>query len=148
MSRMLSVIACAVVLSCAVGCEMINAHNKMMDAAIGGTKTTVDRVSEQGAGQFQAGAQVVNPGIRTAVGVEYYAEARYVGLSGQIMAAMQGALSRPVPEWVLESTERIWRDTSLARVDRFKAATSLITAWMMSDKESKSTTQPYTEDPP
>jgi len=33
-------------------------------------------------------------------------------------------------------------------VDRFKAATSLMTAWMMSDKDAVATTQPFTEEPP
>src|SRR5262245_63681500 len=95
------------------GCgNLFNQHAQMVDATRGVMSDTAARLGESGTGQIAAGGQVINPGIHVCGGVEYYAEARYEGVTGQVQAAMNGPLNRPVPPEVQGRIDAIWRDSS------------------------------------
>mgnify|MGYP003395183239 CR=1 FL=1 len=112
------------------GCgNLFNQHAQMMDSMRGVMKDTAARLGESGTGQIAAGGQVINPGIRVKGGVEYYAEAAYVGVSGQVQASMMGTLDRPVPSAVQESADAIWRNTSLTSADKLRMTLELLREW-------------------
>lgn len=117
-------------LCCVIGCDALNQHGKMMDSMRGAMSDTAGRLSESGTGQLQAGGQVITPGIRVAGGVEYYAEARYLGVAGQVSASMAGGLDRPVPPEVQARADAIWRDTSLSDAEKLAALRELLLGWL------------------
>lgn len=121
------------VVGCAVsGCSgLFNQHTQMMDAMRGAMSDTAARLSTSGTGQLAAGGQVINPGLRVSGGVEYYAEARYEGVSGQVMASMAGTLDRPVPAEVQARVDAIWRATSLSSQQKLEMTYELLSRWMM-----------------
>ncbi len=97
------------------GCSnMFNQHAQMMDAMRGVMADTAARLSESGTGQVAAGGQVINPGLRVAGGFEYYVTAQYEGVSGQVLANMQGGLSREVSPGVQARIDAVWRNASLS----------------------------------
>lgn len=103
------------------GCaNLFNQHAQMMDAMRGVMNDTAARLGESGTGQIQAGGHVINPGIRVTGGVEYYATASYVGLAGQVQAAMSGRLDRPVSVDVESRASAIWRSTSLSDAEKLR----------------------------
>lgn len=106
--------ACLAWLIALSGCSHLsNQHAQMMDAMRGVMADTAARLAESGAGQIAAGGQVINPGLRVSGGFEYYAVAQYEGVSGQVIAAMQGGLARPISPEVLARIDAVWRDASL-----------------------------------
>lgn len=111
------------------GCgHLFNQHAQMMDAMRGVMKETSARLSESGAGQVAAGGHVINPGLRVSGGVEYFVVARYDGVSGQVTAAMAGALDRPVSDDVQARADAIWRDASLSAEQKSRLLVELIAA--------------------
>jgi hypothetical protein len=112
------------------GCgRLFNQHTQMMDAMRGVMADTAARLGETGSGQVAAGGHVVNPGIRVAGGVEYYAVARYEGLSGQVSASMSGRLDRPVPPEIQQQADRIWRNTELTTDEKLRLVARLLAEW-------------------
>jgi hypothetical protein len=122
------VVVVATLLTCGCG-SLFNQHAQMMDAMRGVMKDTAARLGESGTGQIAAGGQVINPGIRVKGGVEYYAEAAYVGVSGQVQASMMGPLDRAVPNEVQESADALWRNASLSAADKLRMTLELIRDW-------------------
>ncbi len=109
------------------GCaNLFNQHAQMMDAMRGVMNDTAARLGESGTGQIQAGGHVINPGIRVTGGVEYYATASYVGLAGQVQAAMTGKLDRPVSTDVEARASAIWRNTSLSDAEKLRLLKELL----------------------
>jgi hypothetical protein len=98
----------------------------MMDAMRGVMKDTADRLGESGNGQIAAGGQVCNPGIRVTGGMEYFVEATYVGVAGQVTASMQGNLNRPVPQSLQDECNIIWRNTSWSADRRTQAIKDIL----------------------
>lgn len=128
-----------------VGCSnLFNQHAQMMDAMRGVMSDTAARLSESGTGQIAAGGQVINPGLRVAGGVEYYAVAQYEGVSGQVSASMQGGLDRPVAEEVQRRIDAIWRDSSLNAAERSRLIHELLRQWI---EEGESGPQPVEQKP-
>jgi len=120
------------------GCSnLFNQHAQMMDAMRGVMSDTAARLGQSGTGQIAAGGQVINPGIRVAGGMEYYAVARYEGVSGQVQASMMGNLDRPVPPEVQDRADHIWRDTSLSTEQKVRLISQLLMKWT-----ATATTQP------
>lgn len=78
------------------GCStsLIDTHVKEFDTINGMSRQVVEKLGSGNQGQFAVGAQGINPGIRVGAGVEYFAEARYVGLAGQLTASAQGTFNR------------------------------------------------------
>lgn len=112
------------------GCgHLFNQHAQMMDAMRGVMSDTAARLSSSGTGQIAAGGQVINPGIRVAGGMEYYATATYAGVSGQVQAAMMGGLDRPVPPELQARADAIWRDSSLATEEKVRLVAKLLMEW-------------------
>jgi hypothetical protein len=119
------------------GCgNLFNQHAQMMDAMRGVMKDTAARLGDSGTGQIAAGGQVINPGIRVKGGVEYYAEAAYVGVSGQVQASMMGQLDRPVSTEVQESADAIWRNTSLTGAEKLRMTLELLREWTTGEKKT------------
>lgn len=117
------------------GCgNLFNQHAQMMDAMRGVMSDTAARLGTSGTGQIAAGGQVINPGIRVAGGMEYYATATYSGVSGQVQAAMSGGLDRPVPPEVQARAEAIWRDSSLATAEKTRLVAQLLAKWIHNEK--------------
>ena len=115
------------------GCgSLFNQHAQMMDAMRGAMSDTAARLGESGKGQIQAGGHVINPGLRVTGGVEYYATASYVGLAGQVQAAMSGGLNRPVSSEVEARATAIWRDASLSDAEKLRMTRELLEAWLSS----------------
>lgn len=113
------------------GCgSLFNQHAQMMDAMRGVMSDTAARLGESGTGQIQAGGHVINPGLRVTGGVEYYASASYVGLAGQVQAAMSGGLNRPVSPEVEARASAIWRDASLSDAEKLRLTRELLEAWL------------------
>ncbi len=113
------------------GCaNLFNQHSQMMDAMRGVMSDTAARLGASGTGQIQAGGHVINPGIRVTGGVEYYATATYVGLAGQVQAAMSGPLDRPVSPEVEARASAIWRDASLSDAEKLSLTRELLNAWI------------------
>ena len=111
------------------GCgSLFNQHAQMMDAMRGVMSDTAARLGESGTGQIQAGGHVINPGLRVTGGVEYYATASYVGLAGQVEAAMSGGLDRPVSPEFEARASTIWRDASLSEAEKLRLTRQLIEA--------------------
>lgn len=132
------------------GCaNLSNQHAQMMDAMRGVMRDTAARLSTSGAGQVAAGGQVINPGLRVAGGMEYYAEAKYEGVSGQVTASMQGALDRPVPADVQEKIDAIWRDTALTTLEKIRLTRELLVKWEHAVSEPVNVDEPTApaEDP-
>src|SRR5437867_10666803 len=102
----------------------------MMDAMRGVMSETAARLGESGTGQIAAGGQVINPGIHVCGGVEYYAEARYTGVCGQVQASMNGPLNRPVPPDVQARIDAIWRDSSLSAEQKLTLVEKILTMWL------------------
>jgi len=99
----------------AVGCgNLFNQHAQTMDAMRGVMADTAARLGSSGAGQVTAGGEVIHPGIRVSAGIEYYAEARYVGVAGQVQASMTGRLDRAITPESAARAEAIWRQTDLS----------------------------------
>jgi hypothetical protein len=125
------------------GCgHLFNQHAQLMDAMRGVMSDTAARLSSSGAGQVAAGGQVINPGIRVAGGMEYYATATYSGVSGQVQAAMMGSLDRPVPPEVQARADAIWRDSSLATEEKVRLIGQLLLEWMKRGPSDVATSQP------
>lgn len=78
------------------GCStaLIDSHVKEFDTINGMSRQVVEQLGSGNQGQFAVGAHGINPGIRVGAGVEYFAEARYVGLAGQLTASAQGTFNR------------------------------------------------------
>ena len=113
------------------GCSnLFNQHAQMMDAMRGVMSDTATRLGQSGTGQIAAGGQVINPGIRVAGSMEYYAVAQYQGVSGQVQASMMGSLDRPVPPEVQQRADHIWRDTSLSTEQKLRLVSQLLMKWM------------------
>src|SRR5207244_3169539 len=91
-----------------------------------GAAQTSARSRSSGTGQIAAGGQVINPGIRVSGGMEYYATARYEGVSGQVQASMMGNLDRPVSAEVQARADAIWRDSSLATEEKLRMVAQLL----------------------
>ncbi|MEK6644484.1 MAG: hypothetical protein AABZ08_11310 [Planctomycetota bacterium] len=118
-----------------VGCgSLFNQHAQMMDAMRGVMADTAARLGQSGTGQIAAGGQVINPGIRVAGGMEYYAIAQYQGVSGQVQASMMGSLDREVPSDVQARADAIWRDASISTTEKLKLIEKLLTDWNAHDK--------------
>lgn len=92
---------------------MFNQHAQMMDAMRGVMRDTAARLGQSGTGQIAAGGHVINPGIRVSGGIEYFAVARYDGVSGQVHASMSGPLDRPIPPEVQQHADAIWQNTTI-----------------------------------
>lgn len=130
------------------GCaNLSNQHAQMMDAMRGVMRDTAARLSTSGAGQVAAGGQVINPGLRVAGGMEYFAEARYEGVSGQVTAAMQGTLDRPVPAEVQEKIDSIWRDTALTTLEKIRLTRELLVKWEHAASQPNHVESPVADDP-
>ncbi len=130
------------------GCgNMSNQHAQMMDAMRGVMRDTAARLSTSGAGQAAAGGQVINPGLRVTGGMEYFAEARYEGVSGQVTAAMQGNLDRPVPAEVQEKIDAIWRNTALTTLEKIRLTRELLVKWEHAATEPTHTETPAPDNP-
>lgn len=126
------------------GCgSLFNQHAQMMDAMRGVMSDTAARLGESGTGQIQAGGHVINPGLRVTGGVEYYATASYVGLAGQVQAAMSGGLNRPVSPEVEARASAIWRDASLSDAEKIRLTKELWEAWLT---KSASSAEPKEEE--
>jgi len=122
----------------ACGCgNLFNQHAQMMDAMRGVMSDTAARLGASGTGQVAAGGQVINPGIRVAGGMEYFATATYEGVSGQVQAAMMGNLDRPVPAEVQARADAIWRNTTLTSEQKFHALVRLLSDWAGRSATSK-----------
>ncbi|HKQ48158.1 MAG TPA: hypothetical protein VJZ71_08830 [Phycisphaerae bacterium] len=112
------------------GCgSLFNQHAQMMDAMRGVMSDTAARLGESGTGQIQAGGHVINPGLRVTGGVEYYATASYVGLAGQVQAAMSGGLNRAVSPEMEARASAIWRDASLSDAEKLRLIGELLKQW-------------------
>ena len=120
------------------GCNLFNQHSQMMDAMRGVMADTASRLGESGNGQIAAGGQVINPGIRVAGGMEYYAVAQYEGVAGQVTASMQGQLDRPVPADVQDRINRIWQRTGISSDEKWSLIRDVIRTWLT----NQPTTQP------
>lgn len=120
------------------GCNLFNQHAQMMDAMRGVMADTASRLGESGSGQIAAGGQVINPGIRVAGGMEYYAVAQYEGVAGQVTASMQGQLDRPVPADVQDRINRIWQRTGISSDEKWALIRDVIRTWLT----NQPTTQP------
>jgi hypothetical protein len=121
------------------GCgSLFNQHAQMMDAMRGVMSDTAARLGESGTGQIQAGGHVINPGLRVTGGVEYYATANYVGLAGQVQAAMSGGLDRPISPEVDARASAIWRDASLSEAEKLRLTQQLLEQ-LISDQEQPTT---------
>jgi hypothetical protein len=145
-------LSCLLLAPCVLGCSnLFNQHAQTMDAMRGVMSDTAARLSESGTGQIQAGGQVINPGIRVAGGVEYYAIAQYEGVTGQVQASMQGDLSRVVPPDVQERINSIWRNTSIEQAEKRKMVAKVLLDWLAKEPEAKpieGTNPPAEEKPP
>ena len=120
-----------VVVAAAGGCgNLFNQHAQMMDAMRGVMSDTAARLASSGSGQIAAGGHVINPGLRVAGGVEYYAVAQYQGVAGQVQASMAGGLDRAVPPEVQARSDAIWRDTSLSAAEKVRLTAELLRQWM------------------
>jgi hypothetical protein len=134
------------ILLCGCG-NLFNQHAQMMDAMRGVMSDTAARLGESGTGQIAAGGHVINPGIHVSGGVEYYAEARYEGVSGQVQASMSGQLNRAIPQQVQDRIDAIWRDGSLAAEQKLKLIEKALTIWLAQPSQSQSpATQPVEAD--
>ena len=124
------------------GCSnLFNQHAQMMDAMRGVMSDTAARLSESGSGQIAAGGQVINPGLRVAGGVEYYAVAQYEGVSGQVTASMQGRLDRPFAKEVQRRIDAIWRDAGLTAEQRLQLIHELLRQWNEEDRHGPNSPQ-------
>ena len=83
---------CLLTTGCGGG--LINQHGKEFDTLNSLAMRAAASLGSGNVGQYQVGAHGINPGVRLSAGVEYYAEARYVGLAGQMQAAAQGTFNR------------------------------------------------------
>lgn len=121
------------------GCgNLFNQHAQMMDAMRGVMADTASRLSKDGSGQIAAGGQVINPGIRVAGGMEYYAVAQYEGVAGQVTASMAGQLNRDVPQDVQDRITRIWARTGLSADEKWALVRDVLREWLT----KQPTTQP------
>lgn len=121
--------ACLAWLIALSGCShLFNQHAQMMDAMRGVMADTAARLAESGAGQIAAGGHVINPGLRVSGGFEYYAVARYEGVSGQVIAAMQGGLARPISPEAQARIDAVWQDSSLTMDRKLELVRSLLDA--------------------
>ena len=137
-STLVLVATALVPVAATVGCgSLFNQHAQMMDAMRGAMSDTAARLSTSGAGQLAAGGQVINPGLRVCGGVEYYAEARYEGVSGQVLAAMSGTLDRPVPQDVQERIDAVWRETSLSSQQKLELTYDLLSRWLLKQQSEQ-----------
>lgn len=127
MKRLIPFLSMTLLAGCA---NLFNQHTQMMDAMRGVMSDTAARLGESGTGQIQAGGHVINPGLRVTGGVEYYATASYVGLAGQVQAAMSGRLDRPVSSDVEARTSAIWRNTSLSDSEKVRLTRELMEIWL------------------
>ena len=72
------------------GSGLLNSHVKQMETAYAMAARVADTLESGSMAQFAASASAINPGIRASAGVEYFVEARYVGLAGQLSSSGQG----------------------------------------------------------
>ena len=143
LKRRVGIIAVTFLATLASCGNVFNQHAQMMDAMRGVMTDTAARLGQSGTGQIAAGGQVINPGIRVKGGVEYYAEAAYVGVSGQVQASMMGTLDRPIPPEVQARADAIWQSTTLATDQKLRLITQLLQTWMQSKNANASpTTEP------
>lgn len=115
-----------------LGCSqsLFDQHARDMDVMRGLIVEASQRLGETGVGQVQGQLAVIDPGIRTGGGVEYYGYARYQGLSGTAMGSMQGDLSRPVDEEAKQAILRIYQSTDLNDREKSQLIQSIIMKWM------------------
>lgn len=125
--RTLAWISAAAIVVGLCGCSgLFNQHAQTMDAMRGVMADTAARLSASGTGQIAAGGEVINPGIRVAAGVEYYAVARYEGVSGQVQAGMSGGLDRSITPEAEARAAAIWRDTILSDREKLERLFALL----------------------
>lgn len=132
-----ALVICVFVGLLTTGCNLANQHAQMMDAMRGAMSDTASRLSQSGTGQIAAGGQVINPGIRVRGGVEYFAEAAYVGVAGQVQASMMGLLDRPLPEEVQQRCNLIWANTAMSDKEKWNAFVEVLRSWMAKPKANQ-----------
>lgn len=127
---MIRTLTIVTVFACACGgCNLFNQHAQLMDTMRGAMQEASARLGESGTGQIQAGGQVIDPGIEVAASITYSASARYKGVAGQVQAAMQGGLDRPIPQDVQDRINRVYAHTALSSAEKWAAAIAMIRAW-------------------
>lgn len=99
------------------GCSLFNQHAQMMDAMRGPIAQATASLREGGHTQVSAGGQVINPKIRVAAGIIYFAEAGYDGVAGQVQGSLSGTTRDLTPTEAM-MIERITRNSTLTDAER------------------------------
>lgn len=141
MKTIIATILILAVAACA-GCNLFNQHAQIMDTMRGAITESAQRLGDSSVGQYAAGAQVIDPGVRVSAGLEYYAEARYSGVAGQITASAQGTLNRELPPEVMEQISIIYRNTSWSSEQKLNAVRELLAKWATDQAVKENETAP------
>jgi len=92
-------------------------YQKMLDTIQGATVETIKETAKNGLGQYQAGAQVINPGYDVEVGILARCSVKMTGVAGQIQSSGQGSRT-PMTTQEAETANHVIRDTSIANQDK------------------------------
>lgn len=137
-SIILAILAALGITGLCSGCNMFNQHAQLMDTMRGAITEASQRLGESSVGQYAAGGQLINPGIRVEAGLTYYASARYEGVAGQIQASASGKMDRQLTDSERATIDGIFHNTALSSDEKLKLVASLIQQYM----SKKAATQP------
>lgn len=92
-----AVLAIILVAACG-GCSALNPQAQITDMQKAIMAQAVAALDSNGLAQTQTSGSAINPGVRVSAGIEYFAVARFDGVSGTVMSALHGQTGKVQPD--------------------------------------------------